>query len=123
MEDQESGRYEKESEGENRWTARDRTVIAKMEQYLNKNDNMMVESEELVLLLGTEDTEVDLAGSSKFSARKVRVSTWLPAECDEMSVKGYGRPWTKRQEGRCKKLTTKSIKIRQQSTERLQREC
>ena len=46
--------------GEHRWTARDRTVIAKMEQYLNESDNMKEEIEELELLLGPEDSEVDL---------------------------------------------------------------
>ena len=38
--DQESGRYEKEFEGQHRWNARDRTVIARMEQYLNEKDSM-----------------------------------------------------------------------------------
>ena len=40
VEDQAFGAYGKEYEGEHRWTARDRTVIAKMEQYLNESDNM-----------------------------------------------------------------------------------
>ena len=35
-------------------------VIARMEQYLNENDNMRVEIEELEFLLGPEDSEVDL---------------------------------------------------------------
>ena len=34
-----------------------------------------------------------VARSSKFSARKVRVSTWLPAECDGMNVR---RKWQER---------------------------
>ena len=91
-----------------------------MEQYLNKSDSMRVEIYHLESLLGPEDSEVDLrqilryarrkkrvAGSSKFSARKVRVSAWLPAECDGTSVKGEWRHRRKNQEGRCKKLTTK----------------
>ena len=60
VEDQESGSCEMEYEGEHRWTARDRTFIARMEQFLNENDNMKVEIEELELLLGPEDSEVDL---------------------------------------------------------------
>ena len=59
---------------------------------------MKVEIEELESLLSPEDLEVNLrqilryasrkTGSSKFSARKVRVSTWLPPECDGMSARG-----------------------------------
>ena len=41
------------------WNARDRTVIAKMEQYLGKSDSMNVEVEELESLLGPEDSKVD----------------------------------------------------------------
>ena len=64
-------------------------VIARMEQYLNENDSMKVDVGELELLLGPEDSEVDLRhiflevceeeeGSQdllKFSARRVRVSS------------------------------------------------
>ena len=85
---------DQEFEGEHRWTARDRTVVARMEQYLNENDNMRVEIGELEFLLGPEDSEVDLrqtlstrggkgyarrkrvAGSLKSSARRVRVRSW-----------------------------------------------
>ena len=56
----EFGACEKEYEGEHRWTARDRTVITKMEQYLKESDNMKVEVEDLELLLGPEDSEVDI---------------------------------------------------------------
>ena len=87
MEDQDSGSKEKEVEGQHRWNARDRTVIARMEQYLTENDSIKVEIEELELLLGPEDSEVNLrhilryarkkgATSSKSFARKDRVSTW-----------------------------------------------
>ena len=41
--DKESGSGEMEYEGEYRWSARDRTFIARMEQYLNENDSMKVE--------------------------------------------------------------------------------
>ena len=56
VEDQDSGGYEVEYQGEHRWTARDRAVTAKMEQYLNENHNMKVEIEELEFLLGPEDS-------------------------------------------------------------------
>ena len=60
VEEQEIGSCEMEYEGEHRWTARDRTFIERMEQWLNGNDNMRVEIEELEFLLGPEDSEVDL---------------------------------------------------------------
>ena len=37
VDDQESGSCELEYEGEHRWTARDRMVTARMEEYLNEN--------------------------------------------------------------------------------------
>ena len=52
VEDQEFGACGKEFEGEHLWTARDRTDIAKMEQYLNESDILKVEVGELELLLG-----------------------------------------------------------------------
>ena len=62
-------------EGEYRWTARDRVVIAKMEQYLNESDNMNVEIEELELLLGPEDSQFDLRhilmNASKKKGRRI----------------------------------------------------
>ena len=57
VEDQEFGGCGKEYEGEHRWTALERTIIAKMEQYMNESDNMKVEIEELELLLGPEDSQ------------------------------------------------------------------
>ena len=60
VEDQEFGACEKEYEVEHRWTARDREVIAKVEQYLCESDNMKVEVVELELLFGPEDSEVEL---------------------------------------------------------------
>ena len=36
------------------------SVVARMEQYLNESDRMMLEIEELELLLGPEDSEVNL---------------------------------------------------------------
>ena len=59
-----------EFEGEHRWSARDRTVIARMEQYLNENDNIRVEIEELEFLLGPEDSEVDLRQILRYARRK-----------------------------------------------------
>ena len=60
VDDQELGACGKEYEGGYRWTARDRTIIAKMEQYLNESGMMKVEIEEFELLLGPEDSEVEL---------------------------------------------------------------
>ena len=89
VEDQENCSYGMEHGGEHGWTARDRVVIARMEQYLDKSDSLKVEVEEVELVLGPEDSEVDLryilmnarrkervAGSSIISAGQVRVSAW-----------------------------------------------
>ena len=59
MEDQGSG-----------WNACDRTVIAKMEQYLNDSDCMKLEIEELELLLGPEDSEVNLRHTLRNASRR-----------------------------------------------------
>ena len=56
MEDQEVGVCEKECEDGQRWTPHDRTIIAKMEQYLNDSDIVKVECDELDLLLGPEES-------------------------------------------------------------------
>ena len=67
--------------------------IGRMEQYLNKNDSMMVSAWSRRLAgefegnLEVCEKKKSVAGSSTFSARKVRMSTWLPAECDRMSDK------------------------------------
>ena len=58
VEDQESGSYEKEFEGQHRRNVRDRTVIARMEQHLNESDCMKLEIAGLELPLGPEDSEV-----------------------------------------------------------------
>ena len=58
--DQESGSYETEFEGEHRWTARDREVVARTEQHLNKSESIKVDIEELESLLGPEDLGVNL---------------------------------------------------------------
>ena len=70
MEDLESGSCEMEYEGEHRWTARDGTVVARIEQYLNENDNVKVETEESELLLGAEDSGVDLKQILRYARRK-----------------------------------------------------
>ena len=54
MEDEENGSSEKACEGQHRWNASVRAVIARMEQHLNKSDSMRVEIEELESLLGPE---------------------------------------------------------------------
>ena len=80
--------------GEHRWTARDRVVIARMEQYLDESDSLKVEVEELELLLGPEDSDVDLRHILMY-ARKKRVARSLtfftskvPSEFFVASVKG-----------------------------------
>ena len=57
-----------------------------MEQHLNESDSIKVEIVELESLLGLKNFEV--CEQEGWPARKVRVSTWLPAECDGTSVKG-----------------------------------
>ena len=59
VEDQEYCSCGMECGGEHRWTARDRTFIARMQQYLNESDGMKVEIGELEhCLLGPEESEV-----------------------------------------------------------------
>ena len=60
VEDQEFGACGQEYDGEHRWTARDGTVVAKMEQYLKESDNMKLEIVELELLLGQEHSYVEV---------------------------------------------------------------
>ena len=43
------------------WTAHDRTVIAKMEKYLNESDCLKLEIDQLELLLGPQDSEDNLS--------------------------------------------------------------
>ena len=57
---QENGSWVVEYGGEHRWSARGRSVVARMEQYLEKSDSMRIVIEELESLLGPEDSEVDL---------------------------------------------------------------
>ena len=44
------------------WSARERTVSARMENYLNKNDclELDIEELELLILMGPEDSDVNL---------------------------------------------------------------
>ena len=42
------------------WSAREGTVIARMENFLNKNDCLKLDIEVLKLLIGPEDSEVNL---------------------------------------------------------------
>ena len=59
VEDQESGSGEMEYEGEHRWTTRDGTVIARVEQCLVGSDRISVEIEELASLPGPGDLGSD----------------------------------------------------------------
>ena len=55
------------------WSARERTVVARMENYLNKKDCLKLDIEELELLMGPEDSEVNvryvLMNASRSSSR------------------------------------------------------
>ena len=86
------------------WTAHDRTIIARMERYLNESENMKVDIEKVELLRGPKDSEVDLrytltnarrkrdACSFKYSDRCVRDKNKKNANSPEKltnpSVKG-----------------------------------
>ena len=78
VKDQESGSYEKELESQHLWNARDGTVIARMEEYLNKSDSIKVEIVELQSLLpawssrlGSEfEANLEVCESLKSSCRK-----------------------------------------------------
>ena len=54
VDDREYCSCEMERGGDHRWTAHDRRVIARMEQYLNGSESMKVEIEELE---GSEESE------------------------------------------------------------------
>ena len=87
VEDQEIGRNEKEFEGQHRWNVRDRTVIARMEQYLNESDCMKLENEELELLLGPADSGVNLRDILRYASRRSgRIF-------EIFSSKGHLDPW------------------------------
>ena len=52
--------FEREQEEEGRgWNARERTIIARMKQYLERSFSVKVRVEELECLLGPEDGDVD----------------------------------------------------------------
>ena len=70
VEDQEFGACGKEYEGEYRRTAREKTLVAKVEQYLNESGNVKVEIEEHKL--EPEDSEVDL----RFMVMNARRTKW-----------------------------------------------
>ena len=92
VEDQESGSCEMEYEGEQRF-------IERLEQYLNENDNMMVEIEELELLLGPEDLEVDVRQISRYARRKKgrRIFEIFTSKGQGESLVASGVRWDERQ--------------------------
>ena len=56
----EETQWQKEMEVQRRnWSTRERKVIAALENHLDESDDMKVEIEELELLMGPEDSEVD----------------------------------------------------------------
>ena len=52
------------------WSAREATVIARMEHYLDKNDCLKMEIEELELLMGPEDSEVNMRYILRHACRR-----------------------------------------------------
>ena len=54
------GRYEEEGRG---WNARERTIIARTKQHLERSSSVKVQVEEFEALLGPEDVDVDLKRS------------------------------------------------------------
>ena len=52
----EQGHFEVEDQT---WSARERTVVARTEQYLEESQSLKVEVEELESLLGPDDSDVD----------------------------------------------------------------
>ena len=62
---------EMEVEGSS-WSSCERKVIAKIEAYLNKHDNVKVEVEELKLMVGPEDSEVNLRKISMNASKSGR---------------------------------------------------
>ena len=55
---------------ESLWSARERSVVARMEQYLNASDCMKLEIDELELLLCPEDSEVNLRHLLRNASRR-----------------------------------------------------
>ena len=56
--------------GEYWWTACDRVVIARMEQYLDRSESMKLEIEELELVIGPEDSEVAFGHFLMYARKK-----------------------------------------------------
>ena len=52
------------------WRARERTVIARKEHNLNKNDYLKLDIEELEPLIGSEDSEVYLRYKLRNASRR-----------------------------------------------------
>ena len=88
MEDQEYCSCAVEYGGEHRWTARNRAVMARMVQYLDRSESMNLEMEELeYCLLGPEESEVDIRHIAMNASGKKRrrlfhyFSGQGPSEC------------------------------------------
>ena len=52
------------------WSAHERTIIARMENYLNKNGCLKLDIEELELLMGPEDSDVNLRCMLRNASRR-----------------------------------------------------
>ena len=83
------------------WSARERTVTARLENYLNKEDCLKFDIEELELLTGPEDSEVNLRYLlMKASRRSGRIfEIFSTKEKSEHSVANKVR-WDERQRER-----------------------
>ena len=62
------------------WSARERTVIAKIESNLDKIDDVRVAFRELEHLVGPEDSEVGGAAACSKSSVQVEVTIWWQEE-------------------------------------------
>ena len=71
------------------WSARERTVIAKMENNLDKSDDMKLGELDLMYIL-THARRQQFFFSSRSSVRKRKVTTWWQAETVGWSTKDRG---------------------------------
>ena len=109
------------------WSARERTVVARMEKYLNDSDCMKLEIEELELLLGPEDSEFNLRYILTHACRRgCRIfEIFSTKETSEHLVASKVR-CDERQRltaAQCKKLKTRTTIAGQRRAKVLQREC
>ena len=116
------------------WSARERTVIARMEKYLNESDCMNLEIEELELLLGPEESEGNLRYIlTNASRRGIRIFEIFSTEEKSEHLGASKVRWSEgqrqsvaleeKQEGTRKMLTKRTTIAGQRLVKELQREC